>query len=278
MSILSCHARDTFHRLIEVDIRARRIGKRLCKHHITIHQTLQLPTVKHTSRHLTDDDKRTFRLGNAGSESLTSIRLTVFLRHHCPSLNIRQSLHIEGEERLRDGHVDVHGSRLTTSGEEESLVDKAAAVPSLLVVMRFRQLHGASHEASESVRLRKRLSVELVNPLCRAVGRHHDKRHVLITSLSHGRHHIEQRRTRCHAHHHRTMRGLSNTQSIEARRTLVRDRVARYTVTLIKVMHYRGIATTRAHHSIRHTILYKQSCEKVYVFLVTEHQLINLIS
>jgi hypothetical protein len=100
----------------------------------------------------------------------------------------RERFFCELKQRLTDGNIDVDGSTLL----EQSLVDHTVAIPTLLVVAGFWQRHSLSDEAPECIGLRKRLTVELVNPLLWTVGRDDYQRAMLVVGLSNGRSQIEQ--------------------------------------------------------------------------------------
>ena len=103
-----------------------------------------------------------------------------------------QLLDVEFKERFADGHVDVYGCALSARGEMHGFVDKSTTQPSFFVVVRFGQLHSLAHKAPESVWLGDGLTVELVNPLLRTVGRNDYKRNMLIGCFSHSWHNVEQ--------------------------------------------------------------------------------------
>ena len=119
------------------------------------------------------------------------------------------------------------------------------------------------------------LSVQLVNPLRRAVGRDYNQGDMSIVSLCHGRSQIKKSRTRRDANRH----GLEvarqrQAQGIEARRTLVGDGMALYLVRLVKVVHDGRITASRAHHRMLDAMSKQKRCQYVYIFFIAIHLLI----
>ena len=84
-------------------------------------------------------------------------------RHQLYLPLFRQGCNLEVKQRLRDGHVNMYRGMT----DNECLVDQAVTVPTFLVIMRLRQGNGLTDEAPKGIGLRKRLSVELVNPRLR---------------------------------------------------------------------------------------------------------------
>ena len=103
---------------------------------------------------------------------------------------LRQLLDGELEQRLRDGHVDMYGATAVMQCLQQRLVHQTVTIPVFFLIVRLRQRHRLAHEPSESIRLWQRLSVQLVYPLRRTVGRHHDQRRALVIRLRNGRHQV----------------------------------------------------------------------------------------
>ena len=165
-----------------------------------------------------------------------------------------QPLHGVVEERFADGHVDMNRAAATPTGSQQGLIDEPIAVPSLLVIVGFGQVHGLADESSQCSGLGKRLPVQLIDPLCRPVGRHHDERQMLVTGLGHGRSNVEQGRPRRDTHHHRLAQGLANAQCIEARRPLVGDRIARQLRANGQIMDDGRVAAAGTNHGMAHAM------------------------
>ena len=109
---------------------------------------------------------------------------------------VRQFSGLELEQRFRYRHIDVYRTASVPLCCQQRLVHQAVAVPPFIIVVRLGQRDGTFHETSEGIRLRQRLSVELVNPLRRTVGRNDYQRLFPIECLCHGRQKIEQCRAR----------------------------------------------------------------------------------
>ena len=78
--------------------------------------------------------------------------------------------------------------------DDESLVDQAVTKPSLLLITRLRQRNRLTDEASKGIGLRKRLTIELIDPLRRTVGGDHHQWSVLVIRLCDSRSKVEQSR------------------------------------------------------------------------------------
>ena len=134
---------------------------------------------------------------------------------------------------------------------------------------------GLADEAAEGVGLRQRLTVELVDPRLRTVGRDDDQGAMLIVSLSHGWREVEQRRTAGDADDDGLVQGLCHAEGIEAGRALIGDGPARDVGTLVQVMDDGGIAAAWADDGVTDAVGHEQRREYVDVLLVAKH-LINL--
>ena len=180
----------------------------------------------------------------------------------------RQLGHVEGEQRLTDGHVDVDGAGIVGYGSQQGLVDKAVAMPSIC----FGQGDCPTHETAEGTGLRQRLTVELVNPRLGAVGTDNDERLVLIPSLSNGWGQVEQGRTAGDADDDRLVESLHHTEGIESRRPFVGNGIARDVGALVQVMDDGGIAAAWADDGVTNAVLDEQSRQLVDAFLIAIHR------
>ena len=138
----------------------------------------------------------------------------------------------ELEERFRDGHVDMHAGVVVGSGLQQCFVGETVAMPGISLW----QGDGAAHPGGEDTGLPDSLSVELANPLGRAVGRDDDERLVLVERLGNGGCHVEHGCAAGDADHYGLVCGLGYAQGEEARRAFVSDRVARDVGTLVEVV------------------------------------------
>ena len=159
--------------------------------------------------------------------------------------------------------------------DDEGFVDETVAVPMLFLILNLRKTDCPAHEAPQGIRLRKRLAVELVNPLCRTIGRDDHEGTMLVVSLSHGWSEVEQGSATSDTDHHRLMECLYHAKGIEARTALISDGIALYVGTLIQIVHDGGIATARAHDGMMYAVSHQQRREYVYVLLVTIHKYLN---
>ena len=160
---------------------------------------------------------------------------------------------------------------------QQRLVHQPVAPPLLLRVKRFGQRDSLADKAPEGISLRKRLPVELVNPLRRAVGRNHHQRHMLIESLSNGRGKVEQRRPTGDADGNRFAQTLCHSQRIETCRAFIRNGIALDIRALVEIMHYRRIAASRTAHRILHAVSHKQCRQCVHIIFITiSHSMIKL--
>ena len=167
----------------------------------------------------------------------------------------------------------MDGSPTLPTRGQQRFVDESVAEPAFLVVVGFGQRHGLAHKPPEGIALRQRLTVELVYPLRRPVGRDHHEWHALIAGLSHGGHEIEQRRARGDAHGHGTGRGQCHAQRIEACRPLV-DYVATLDVRADdEVVRDGCIPAARTHHGMPYAMGYEQRRQDVHIFFIAIHGL-----
>ena len=268
---VGCQASDS---LVEVNGFAAAVRQRFGENHKVFGKfaDVERRTTEAVGSRLSDHDKRALRLEEFLLQSLyCGVGESNVAVEHTEAALFGQFGCVEREERFGYGHVDEYWSRLAESGSVHRFVHKTVAIPALLFVSRLGQRHAAAHKAIESVGLRQRLTVELVNPLLRSVGSYDDERHMLVVSLCHSRSRVEQSRTRRDAYHCRTLRAESHAHSVERRRALVGDRVAAYCTTFAEVMHDGSIATARTNHSVCHSPFDEQRCQYVYVFLVAIH-------
>jgi hypothetical protein len=145
---------------------------------------------------------------------------------------------------------------------QQRFVDQPVAIPMhlflLLTFEHFWQRYRFSYHLPQSIRLRKRLTIQLVDPLCRSVGRNHYERDLLIISLSYCRIKIEQCRTRSHTHYDRLITfSHRKSKSLEAGATFVGYRIASDVFTLVEIMNYGCISAARTHHSMANTMRYQ---------------------
>ena len=105
---------------------------------------------------------------------------------------------VKPEQRFRNGHVDMYGCMLLY----QCLVNQSVAVPAGVLVVRFWQRYGFLDEASQGIRLRQGLTVELVYPLLRTVGTDDHYWLMLIIGFCYGRCQVEQCRATGDAYHH----------------------------------------------------------------------------
>ena len=99
------------------------------------------------------------------------------------------------KQRFTDRDIDVNRTKTMMPDRQQGLIYQTVAVPAFLVVTRFRQTDSLPDKAPQRIRLRQRLTILLVNPLWRSVGRNNNQRHLLVICLGHGGQQIEQCRT-----------------------------------------------------------------------------------
>ena len=109
----------------------------------------------------------------------------------------------------------------------------------------------------------ERLTIELIYPLGRAVGRNDDERLVLIVSLGYGRCQVEQRRAAGDTHHYRLVGGLRYAKGKETCGTLVGDGIARDVGALIEVVHDGRVAAAGTNNGVTDAVGYEQAGEDV---------------
>ena len=119
----------------------------------------------------------------------------------------------------------------------QSFVDQTVAVPALFFTTRLGQGYGLTHKTSKGIRLGQRLTIQLIYPLLRAVGRNDDQGTLLIVGLGNSWCHIEQRRTRGNADNNRFVKRLRHSQGIETRRAFVGDGIALDVRALVEVVY-----------------------------------------
>ena len=68
----------------------------------------------------------------------------------------------------------MDGAMTMMKSFEQRFIDKTVAIPMLFLVMRFRQRDGFLDESSKGIGLRQGLTIELVYPLGRTIGRDDD--------------------------------------------------------------------------------------------------------
>ena len=163
----------------------------------------------------------------------------------------------------------MHSISLPTRNQR--LVDQTVAVPTVFIGVDFGQRDSLADKAAQGIGLRQRLTIQLVYPCCRAVGRHHYQAAVLVVGLGNGRQQVEQGRARRDAHHHRLIRALRHAQGIEARRALVGDGIAGDVGTLVQVMYDGSIAATWTDHRMTDSVLDKQGREDINIDFITIH-------
>ncbi len=102
-------------------------------------------------------------------------------------------------------HIYMHRSLSAQSGGYKRIVDHAVDIP---LPGRSRAVSGniiiSLYIVGKSLILAQSLTVILVNPLYRAVGRHHNQRHLAVICLGYRRSIIQQSRARCADKHYRT--------------------------------------------------------------------------
>ena len=185
---------------------------------------------------------------------------------------IGQLRHLEVEERLRQRHVDVNAGSVVGGGLQEGLVDQAVAVPPCLSIGGIRrrlwlgQRDAAGHPRLQRPWLAERLTVYLVNPRGRPVGRDDHERLVLIVGLGHGGSDIEHGRTGGDAHGDGLVECLGDAQRIEAGRPLVGDGYAVDGWTCVEIVNDGCIAAARTDHGMLDAVLDEQSRQYVDVF------------
>ena len=121
----------------------------------------------------------------------------------------------------------------------QRLVHQTVTVPAFLIVSRFGQGNGFFHKTSEGIRLRKGLTIKLIYPLRRTIGRDDDNALMLVTGLSHSWSQIEQGRTTGDTDDNRFFQRLRHTQRIKTCTTLIRHRIARDVRTLVQIVYDR---------------------------------------
>ena len=157
---------------------------------------------------------------------------------------------------------------------DERLVDKTVTIPALLVVTRLWQRDGPLDESSQGIRLRQRLTIELVNPLRRTICRDHDQRPMLIPSFRNGRSKIQKGCARSDADDYRLFESLRHSQGIEARRAFISNGITGDIRTCRQIMHNRRITTAWADDGMTNAMSYEQCRQDVYMIFVAIHLLI----
>ena len=161
----------------------------------------------------------------------------------------------------------MDGTGIVGGSSQQGLVDETAAMPAV----GFGQGNSPAYEAAQGTGLRKRLTVELVNPCLWTVGTDNDERLVLVPGFGNGRSQVEQGRPAGDADGDRLVEGLHHAECVEARRPLVGDGVALYVGTLAEIMHDGRVATARADDGVTDTMSHEQSRQQVYVLFVRVH-------
>ena len=147
---------------------------------------------------------------------------------------------------------------------------RVCAEPASFRVGGFGQGDAPEHERSERTRLRERLSVLLVDPGERSVGRDHDERHVLIERLRHGWQEVEQSRSGGHAEGDGPfVEGASESE--ESGASLIGDGESAET-SLDEIMDQWGIARSGAEDGTAQPVSYEQRSEDIDVVFVAKHR------
>ena len=123
----------------------------------------------------------------------------------------------------------------------------------------------------QSIGLRQRLPVELVDPLRGTVGRNDHQRHMLIPGLCHGGGEIEQGSAGGDTYDYRLIELQRHAQGIEACRALVGDGITGDVGTFVQVVDNGRVATARADDGMTDAIRYEQHRQYVYFFLIAVH-------
>ena len=165
----------------------------------------------------------------------------------------------------------MHRALARLCGGDECLVDESVAIPVLLVVVRFGQIHRAFDKAGQRPRLRHRLSGELSDPLLGPVGRDDHERQMLIHRLGDSGQRVEQCRAAGDADHHRFLSSLTEAESIERCAALVGDGVALDLRAHVEVVHDRRVARARTDHRMAHAVSYEQCSECVDILFIAIH-------
>ena len=175
-------------------------------------------------------------------------------------------------QRFADGDIDVYRSAALQHAGIQRLVDKPVAVPPLFVVVRFGQRDALADMGCQRPLLVDGLSVLLVDPLCRSVGREDDQRPVLVAGFGDGRCRIEQCRSGRDADGDRLVLGQRHAQCHECRRPLVGHGVARNAGAGTEIVDDGRVAGSGTDYGLRDASLQEQGGEDVYVFFGAVHR------
>ena len=162
----------------------------------------------------------------------------------------------------------MHRSATMQQHLYHSLVHQSVAIPSLHLVVRFRQLHRRLHHHTQRSSLRQRLSLQLVYHRQRPVGRNHQQRHLAIISFSHGRSQIEQCRATRHTYCHRALGSQRQAQGIESSRTLIGGSHTIHLWARSKIVCQGSISTSWAHNNGSHSVSHHQRSQNIYIYFV----------
>ena len=119
--------------------------------------------------------------------------------------------------------------------------------------------------------LRQCLSVELVYPCFRAVGRDNHQRHMLIPRLGYGRCQIEQCRTRRDTYGHGLRQRLRQSQREKAGAALIGHGIALDSLTLVQIVYDGGVSRTGTNHRMTHMMRHEQRGQNIDVIFVGVH-------
>ena len=178
---------------------------------------------------------------------------------------------IKREKGFGDGHVDVHRSARAAPHLHESLVYHADAPDAFRGIPGLRQRDGAAHHAAQGVGLRKGLAHQLVDLRGGTVGGDEHHGGVLIKGLGGGGCLVEKGRAGRDTNGHGGLQGEAQPQGIEARRALVRHRIARDVRANSEVVDDGSIAAAGANDGMTHAMGHEQGRKDAHVLLIAIH-------
>jgi hypothetical protein len=159
----------------------------------------------------------------------------------------------------------------TLKRSDKSFIDQTITIPMFLVVMGLWQRYCLTHETSKGIRLWQRLTIKLINPLWGTICRNGHKRDMLIVSLSHSRCEIQECSTTGNTHYDRLSECLCHSQGIEACRAFISHGVTLDSRALVEVVNDGRVTAARTHHGMLHPMCHEQTCQYVYILLITIH-------
>ena len=174
----------------------------------------------------------------------------------------------KAEKGFRHRHIDVNRSFTVVVHRQQSLVDKAVAMPLLLPRMDFRQGDRTLHQTTEYPVLRQCLPVHLPYPRCGTVGRDDHQRNLLVIRLRHSRMDVKQRRSGSAADGSRLPTVQSQPDGKEAGIPFIRHRMASEEGMARQCLYNRYVAAARAQHDVPYLMLLEQGGQLQHVLFI----------